>query len=133
MKIENDGWFRVSVLAMVIAIFAWALSSTLKVAEAWVPWIAILTLVVALGSVTMRAALRSKDSLRPDASQLEQRLRFKLLLSQIIPTFLFSLSFLILINLVSTGVLTQWVGASLFLLSLAALVGFHKVFNRNMV
>ena len=74
MDTEQDFWFPVAVLVSAIAVFMWAASSIGNSDSGWFPWVASVVIVVAMGSVAVRAWLKSKGVVPTEQSQDTKRL-----------------------------------------------------------
>ena len=69
MDTEQDIWFPLAVLVSVIAVFMWAASSIGHSDSGWMLWIAGTVIVVAGGSVAVRAWLRANGAVPTEPSQ----------------------------------------------------------------
>jgi hypothetical protein len=131
MDTERDFWHYLAVFVSVVAIFMWALSSTVNLGSGWVPWVAGAVIVVALGSIGVRAWFRAKDAVPTEQSK-EVKLRniqreSIWLLWRTIHIGLLFLGSAGLQKLVDIGWLPGWASAILSLVLLAGWiwVGWH--------
>lgn len=120
MEPERDEWFWAAVVVTVAAIFCWALATTLNVGGAWVPWVAVIVSVLALGGVSTRAALRARGVVWTEEEIDALRRRYRRLFLEMIWWSPITLGLWVSMGLVKAEILPQWAGAVLLLLSWAA-------------
>lgn len=120
MKIETrlltKGVLFLSLIALIVA----ALQTTTRIGPAWVTWLAGLVIIVAFGTLFVRAIIDNRNLVWTQELRDEQGRRATRVLSGAIWSLIPSVGLLILIYLVNTGLLPGWVGAALFILLLAA-------------
>jgi hypothetical protein len=120
MEPEKDAWSWAAVLVSVVAIFAWAISVVTHIGGAWVPWVAGIVFVLAMGTVGVRSWRRVKDVVYTEEQVDALKLEYRRLFLTIILVMLLGLSMWIPQVLVQVGVLPQWAGAVLLVLLLVA-------------
>ena len=99
MEPEEDGWFWAAVAVLVATMCAWAFSVVTGIGSAWLPWAAVIAFLLALASVGFRA----------------WRQLLEIIWLSPIPVGFWSSR-----GLVEAGILPEWAGAILLLLSLLA-------------
>jgi hypothetical protein len=137
METENHYWFYAAVWVSVIAMFSWAFWVLTGIGGAWVPWIAGLIFVLAMGSVGVRAWLNAKGVVWTEEMKQAQiqhsREQFREQLRRSIPFFVFSLGMVILINLVQAGILPQWAGPVLVFALFLGWIWLWRLLNRSKI
>jgi hypothetical protein len=130
LNMDEDIWFRGSVVVSVLALIAWALAAALNVGEPWTPWISGAVVVLALGSNAFRTGLRNRNVVWTKELQIEQQRHLRQIMRESMGTILLGLGIFVSISLVKEGILPQWIGGALFLATLAAWFWFRNVLRR---
>jgi hypothetical protein len=135
MDTEQDLWFPLAVLVAVIAVFMWAASSVSHSDSGWVPWLAGAVIVVAIGSVAVRAWLSAKGVIPTQQSQDKKQLAIQLesvrSVWQVTHTALLLSGAVGLQLLVQNGWIPGWVAAVLTLVLLAVWIWLGWRFRRR--
>jgi hypothetical protein len=131
MKIDKDLWFGTAVLVSVLAIVAWSFEAITNIGGAWVPWIAGIVIVVALGSIAAREWLKNRNVVWTEEMKALQKRRSKQQALESIPTIALGLSSFVPISLVRAEVLPQWAGGLLFFALLAGTIWMWWALHRS--
>jgi hypothetical protein len=135
MDTEQDFWFYLAVFVSVVAMFMWALSSTVNLGSGWVPWVASAVIVAALGSVSVRAWFRPKGVVPTGQSKETKLLAIRHETIQL----LWRAAYMLLLfwggaglkALVDNGWLPMWAGAIIDLVFLAGWIWVGLSFRRR--
>ncbi len=90
-----DLWSGCAVFVSVVAIFVWLVSTTLETGDTWVPWAAAGVIILAMGSVGVRAWVKAKDVVWTGELRAGQRRRAYQMIRETIPIFLLALGLLV--------------------------------------
>ena len=134
MELKKDFWYWFAVAVSVIAMFAWALTTAIPIGDSWIPWAAIGVILLALGSVSLRAWIRARKIAWTEELKDEQRRRAqqqsRKILLELIPSLVLSLGTLASLSLARANVLPQWVDALLFFSTLALWIWLRRWVRR---
>jgi hypothetical protein len=125
MEPEKDGCFWAAVMVTVAAMFAWALATTLHLGEEWVSWAAIIVSVLALGGMATRFALKNRGVVWTEGMKEAQRRRSLRLVFDILWWSPITLGLWASTSLERAGIIPQWAGIVLLLLSFATALGLR--------
>jgi len=135
MDTEQDLWFPMAVLVSVIAMFMWVASSVANLDSGWIPWLAGAVIVVAGGSIAIRALFRAKGVIPTVQSQDAKLLHIQResirSIWQVTHTGLLFLGMVSLQLLVQNGWIAGWVAAVLTLVLLAGWIWVGWRFRRR--
>src|SRR5438105_14632361 len=119
METVKDFWYWLAMLVSVVSMLVWVLSSTLNVGDAYLRWGAAAVVVLAMGSVAVRAALKVRRVVWSEELKDAQRRRLRHQVREVtwetLPLGLVLLGMLVLQKLVGDAVLPQCAGAILLL------------------
>jgi hypothetical protein len=125
MEPEEDGWFWAAVVVLVAAMCAWAFSVVTGIGSTWLPWAAVIAFLLALASVGFRAWLRNKDLVWTEEMKEAQRRRSLRLVFDILWWSPITLGLWASTSLERAGIIPQWAGIVLLLLSFATALGLR--------
>ena len=139
MEPDKDVWYWLAIVVSVIAMFVWALTTAVPIGDAWVPWAAIGVIVLAIGSVGVRAGLKARSVVKSIVWTPElkadyrrgamQRSRRQLL--EMIPPSVFVLGNFIVLNLRRADVISSWLGTLLFLALIVAWIWLRRIIRQS--
>jgi hypothetical protein len=131
MEPEKDGWSWVAVLVAVAAMFALLFSLATTIVSAWVPWVAGIVFVLAMGVVGVRSWSRAKLVVWTEEQVEAQRGRYRRLFLEMFWLSPIPVGYWVSKGLVESGILPQWVGIILLLLSFAAVFVLRYVIRSS--
>lgn len=115
METENDVWFYFAVLVASVAVFVWAFWAVTGIGGAWIPWAVGALIVLASGSVAMRAWLNARSLAWTPEFEEAQKGRAQKQLREIARGLLFVGGAVLITRLGIEEVLPQRAGAVLLL------------------
>ena len=139
MEPDKDVWYWLAIIVSVIALFVWALTTVVPIADAWVPWAAIGVTVLAIGSIGVRVWLKSRSFVRsivwtPELKAEYRRgaiRRSRRQLLEMIPPFVFSSGNLAVLNLARADMIPSWLGTLLFLALIVAWMWLRRIIRQS--
>jgi hypothetical protein len=131
MEPEEDVWFWVAVAVAVVAMVAGAFTSVTGIGGEWVPWTAAIIFVGAIGSLGVRAWIRSRGIVWTEEMKEAQRRRAKQRARESISLLVWAGGMLVLRWLVDNRLLPQPVGAIGFLVLFAWFLWYEFIRRRS--
>jgi hypothetical protein len=131
METKLDFWGWLAVMVSVVALTMWACASVLTPDSAGIAWCAGAVVVIAVGSVGVRAWLKARKVVWTPELREAQRRRAVQQGWELVPLGLFVVGTRVLHWLVNAGVLPPWAGALLPLFIAAGCIWLWLVIRRR--